>query len=67
MANTLINGPQGETPAASPAPASDLVPTWGYAPDGRSEIHQLAPGAALPDGWFDHPDKAAAAKPRPKK
>lgn len=32
------------------------VATWGYSKDG-DEIFDLAPGEALPDGFFDHPAK----------
>lgn len=70
MANSLLNGPGVETPPDNPVKA-ETVPTWGYAADGRSQIFQLAPDEALPDGWSDapvavEPEPEAPAKPRKK-
>ena len=36
---------------------AELVPTWGYAADGKAQLFQLASGEALPQGWADHPNK----------
>ena len=35
---------------------ADILPTWGYQPDGAARIFDLAPGEALPEGWFASPD-----------
>ncbi|POR42568.1 hypothetical protein [Methylobacterium sp. V23] len=35
---------------------ADTLPTWGYQPDGAARIFDLAPGEALPEGWFASPD-----------
>lgn len=67
MANSLINGTEGAMlPSDPPAPVDDgLIPTWGYRGD-ESQIFNLKPGEALPDGWADSP-VAASPAPKPKR
>lgn len=44
-----------------------IIPTWGYHPTKPAEVHHIPEGGKLPEGWFDHPDKAAAARPKAEK
>lgn len=50
---------------ALPDPNAGKVPTWGYSAAGGQLFH-LDPGAGLPDGFVDHPDKVGAT-PEPKR
>jgi multidrug resistance efflux pump len=34
---------------------TETIPTWGYKADGSAKIFDLAPGAALPEGWSVSP------------
>ena len=59
MANSLINGTEAASPPPVPAAQPATVPTWGYdAKTGDAKLFELAPGAALPKGYVDSPDKA---------
>ena len=62
MANSLINGTEGGmvAPLAEPDPTAGKVPTWGYGADGP-KLFYLDPGAGLPAGYEDNPDKVIAA------
>lgn len=48
---------------------SKLFPTYGFATEtGEPKLFDLKEGEKLPEGYFDHPDKAkAAAKAKPSK
>jgi hypothetical protein len=44
--------------------APETVPTWGYEiKTGTAKLFDLKPGAKLPAGYADSPDKAQAAEP----
>ena len=72
MANSLINGASGDIApqTVESDPNAGKVPTWGYGVDGAKLFH-LDPGAALPTGYEDHPDKisdvAVDQEPAPRK
>lgn len=68
MANSLINGTEGviQPPPVEPDPHAGKVPTWGYSATGGTLFH-LDPGAGLPAGYVDHPDKVVKQTPKPKK
>lgn len=46
--------------------AAKVVPTWGYHPKHEPQIFHSV-GGKLPEGWFDHPEKAAAARAKAEK
>lgn len=60
MANQLINQSELVIEPAPIDPNAGLVATFGYHADGRAEVHYLAHGASLPDGWYDSPAAAEA-------
>lgn len=41
--------------------AAKISPTWGYHPIHEPKIFELLEGEVLPQGWFNHPDKAKEA------